>query len=86
MRPQNAYDAQFSVHYIMSASMTRGQFTLDELEDDALQDQTILDQAASPGTRLTPTPPTRPIIRVKWLSRLTTAAVSRIGKRSIAAR
>ena len=42
-RPQNAYDAQFSVHYIMSASLARGRFTLDELEDEALGDTTILD-------------------------------------------
>ena len=41
--PQNAYDAQFSVHYIMAASLTRGQFTLDELEDNALSDPIILD-------------------------------------------
>ena len=41
--PQNAYDAQFSVHYIMAATLTRGQFTLDELEDNALSDPIILD-------------------------------------------
>ena len=54
MRPQNAYDAQFSVHYIMSASMSRGQFTLDELEDDALQDQTILNLCSKSGYEIDP--------------------------------
>lgn len=37
-RPQNSYDAQFSVHYIIATALTRGRFTLDELEDDALGD------------------------------------------------
>ena len=54
IRPQNAYDAQFSVHYIMSASMSRGQFTLDELEDDALQDQTILNLCSKSGYEIDP--------------------------------
>lgn len=54
MHPQNAYDAQFSVHYIMSASLTRGQFTLDELEDDALSDATILDLCSKSGYEIDP--------------------------------
>ena len=54
MHPQNAYDAQFSVHYIMSASLTRGQFTLDELEDDALRDPTILDLCSKSGYEIDP--------------------------------
>ena len=54
MKPQNAYDAQFSVHYIMSSSMTRGQFTLDELEDEALQDPTILDLCSKSGYEIDP--------------------------------
>lgn len=37
-RPQNSYDAQFSVHYIIATALTRGRFTLDELEADALSD------------------------------------------------
>ena len=37
-RPQNSYDAQFSVHYIIATALTRGRFTLDELEADALGD------------------------------------------------
>lgn len=54
MHPQNAYDAQFSVHYIMSASLTRGQFTLDELEDEALRDPTILDLCSKSGYEIDP--------------------------------
>ena len=53
-RPQNAYDAQFSVHYIMSASLARGQFTLDELEDEALSDPTILDLCSKAGYEIDP--------------------------------
>ena len=53
-RPQNAYDAQFSVHYMMSASLARGCFTLDELEDDALNDPTILDLCSKSGYEIDP--------------------------------
>ena len=41
-RPANSYDAQFSIPYTVAAALRRGQFTLDELEDDALGDPTIL--------------------------------------------
>ncbi|MFL6972091.1 MAG: MmgE/PrpD family protein [Xanthobacteraceae bacterium] len=41
-RPANAYDAQFSIPYLVAASMARGRFTLDELESDALTDEAIL--------------------------------------------
>ena len=37
-RPQNSYDAQFSVHYIIATALARGRFTLTELEDEALGD------------------------------------------------
>ena len=37
-RPQSAYEAQFSVHYIIASSLLRNRFTLTELEDDALAD------------------------------------------------
>ncbi len=37
-QPQNSYDAQFSVHYIIATALTRGRFTLAELESDALAD------------------------------------------------
>jgi 2-methylcitrate dehydratase PrpD len=41
-RPANAYDAQFSIPYLVAASLVRGRFTLAELEPDALSDDTIL--------------------------------------------
>ena len=37
-RPQNAYDAQFSVHYTIATALVRGRFTLTELEEEALTD------------------------------------------------
>jgi 2-methylcitrate dehydratase PrpD len=41
-RPANSYDAQFSIPYAVAAALRRGQFTLDELEDDALGDADTL--------------------------------------------
>jgi 2-methylcitrate dehydratase PrpD len=41
-RPANAYDAQFSIPYLVAASLIRGHFTLAELEPEALNDETIL--------------------------------------------
>jgi 2-methylcitrate dehydratase PrpD len=41
-RPANAYDAQFSIPYLVSASLVRGRFTLAELEPEVLADETIL--------------------------------------------
>ena len=41
-RPANAYDAQFSIPYLVAASLIRGRFTLAELEPEALTDETIL--------------------------------------------
>lgn len=41
-RPANAYDAQFSIPYLVAASLIRGRFTLAELEPDALGDEAIL--------------------------------------------
>ena len=35
-RPANAYDAQFSIPYLVAASLVRGRFTLAELEPEAL--------------------------------------------------
>src|SRR5262245_20248255 len=40
-RPANAYDAQFSIPYLVAASLVRGRFTLAELEPDALGDERI---------------------------------------------
>ena len=41
-RPANAYDAQFSIPYLVAASLIRGRFTLAELEPEALNDEAIL--------------------------------------------
>ncbi|MEM8983972.1 MAG: MmgE/PrpD family protein [Pseudomonadota bacterium] len=41
-RPQNDYDAKFSVHFAVAAAAVRQRFTLDELADDALNDPAIL--------------------------------------------
>ncbi len=46
-RPQNAYDAQFSIPYIVATSLTRGRFTLDELDSDAINDERALAIAAN---------------------------------------
>ena len=39
--PRNAYDAQFSLYYAVSASLLRGRFGLAELDDAALNDPTL---------------------------------------------
>ena len=41
-RPANAYDAQFSIPYLVAASLVRGRFTLAELEPEVLSDERIL--------------------------------------------
>jgi 2-methylcitrate dehydratase PrpD len=41
-RPQSDYEAKFSVQYLMAATLVKGRFTLDELEDDVLADPEIL--------------------------------------------
>jgi 2-methylcitrate dehydratase PrpD len=41
-RPANAYDAQFSIPYLVAASLVRGRFTLAELEPEVLADERIL--------------------------------------------
>ena len=35
-RPANPYDAQFSTHYTIAASLVKGRFTLAELTDEAI--------------------------------------------------
>ena len=44
--PANSYDAQFSIPYIVATALTKGRFTLVELEDDALNDEAVLDLAS----------------------------------------
>jgi 2-methylcitrate dehydratase PrpD len=41
-RPANAYDAQFSIPYLVAASLVRGRFGLAELEPEVLANETIL--------------------------------------------
>ena len=41
-RPSSAYDAQFSIPYIVATCIARGKFGLAELEDSALHDAQIL--------------------------------------------
>jgi 2-methylcitrate dehydratase PrpD len=55
-RPQSAYDAQFSVPYVTAAALVTGDFTLRELEPEALADPEVLalaqkvTYAADPGS------------------------------------
>jgi 2-methylcitrate dehydratase PrpD len=44
--PANSYDAQFSLPYIVATGLTKGRFTLGELEDEALEDRAVLDLAS----------------------------------------
>lgn len=41
-KPQNSYDAQFSIPYIVATSLVRGSFGLEHLEDAALSDPQVL--------------------------------------------
>lgn len=41
-RPQNSYDAQFSIPYIVATALLRGRFGLADLEDAALGDEHVL--------------------------------------------
>ncbi len=41
LAPANAYDAQFSLYYLLAATLIRGRFGLDELTADALADPAI---------------------------------------------
>lgn len=41
-RPRNAYEAQFSVHYVIAASLLRRRFTLTELRTDCLTNPAVL--------------------------------------------
>ena len=45
-RPANAYEAQFSIPYIVAQSLLRGRFTLDELDPAAFSEAAALDLAA----------------------------------------
>lgn len=43
LKPQNSYDAQFSVHYVIATTFLREKFGLAELEDDVICDPEILE-------------------------------------------
>ena len=45
-RPQNSYDAQFSIPYIVASALIRGRFGLAELDEAALRDEQTLALAA----------------------------------------
>ena len=53
-RPQNSYDAQFSVQYVIAASLLRGRFTLAELDEKAISDPEILDLCAKISYEIDP--------------------------------
>jgi 2-methylcitrate dehydratase PrpD len=56
-RPANAYDAQFSVPFLVAAAWVSGRLTLAELEADALADPAILALAARVGYAIDPDSP-----------------------------
>ena len=41
-RPQNSYDAQFSIPYVVATALARGSFGLEHLEESALADAEVL--------------------------------------------
>ena len=55
--PANAYDAQFSVPFLVAAAWIRGRMTLAELKQDALTDPAILALAARIGHEVDPNSP-----------------------------
>ena len=56
-RPANAYDAQFSIPFLVAAAWLRGRMTLAELEPEALSDPAILALAARVGYSIDPDSP-----------------------------
>lgn len=46
-RPQNSYDAQFSIPYTVATALAKGRFGLAELDDAALRDEQVLALAAT---------------------------------------
>jgi len=55
--PANAYDAQFSIPFLVAAAWLRGRMTLAELEPEALADPAILALAARVGYAIDPNSP-----------------------------
>jgi 2-methylcitrate dehydratase PrpD len=53
-RPANAYDAQFSIPFIVAAALMRGRFTLAELTPETISDPEILALAERVDYRIDP--------------------------------
>ena len=53
-RPQNSYDAQFSIPYIVATALARGRFGLAHLEEAALADPEVLALAQTRRVRSRP--------------------------------
>lgn len=56
-RPQNSYDAQFSIPYIVATALARGSFGLQHLEDAALADPEVLALASKVNYEVDPASP-----------------------------
>ncbi|MCW5612708.1 MAG: MmgE/PrpD family protein [Rubrivivax sp.] len=56
-RPQNSYDAQFSIPYIVATALIRGRFGLAELDESALRDEATLALAAKVEYEVDPDSP-----------------------------
>jgi 2-methylcitrate dehydratase PrpD len=41
-RPQNTYDARFSLHFALAAAVVRGRLTMDEISDEVLADPRVM--------------------------------------------
>jgi 2-methylcitrate dehydratase PrpD len=56
-RPQNSYDAQFSIPYAVATALAKGRFGLAELDDAALRDEQVLALAAKVEYEVDPDSP-----------------------------
>lgn len=56
-RPQNSYDAQFSIPYIVATALLRGRFGLEDLEDGALHDESVIALASRVDYEVDPRSP-----------------------------
>ena len=56
-KPQNSYDAQFSIPYIVATALVHGSFGLQHLEDSALADPEVLALAAKVEYEVDPASP-----------------------------
>ena len=53
-RPQNGYDAQFSIPYAVASGLVRGRFGLQDLEEGALRDSVVLEVASKVDYEIDP--------------------------------